>query len=63
MDETTTLVLTNDELECVRVFLTKARDCGYPSCNEPFYPAIERVLNKIYSEVYPIPVWEMEVYA
>lgn len=65
MDETTTLVLTNDELECVRVFLTKARDCGYPSGNASYYPAIERVLDKIYEEVYPqlqLP-WEVEVYA
>lgn len=61
MDETTTLVLTNDELECVRVFLTKARDCGYPNANEPFYPAIESVLDKIYAEVYPLPAWEIEM--
>ena len=61
MDETTTLILSNDELECVRVFLTKARDCGYPSGNEPFYPAIESVLNKIYAEVYPTPAWEIEL--
>lgn len=61
MDETTTLVLTNDELECVRKFLSDARDCGYPSGNEPFYPTIERVLNKIYAEVYPLPAWEIEM--
>lgn len=63
MDETTTLILTNDELECVRKFLSDARDCGYPSGNEPFYPTIERVLDKIYAEVYPTPTWEIEVYA
>ena len=63
MDETTTLILTNAELECVRKFLTDARDCGYPSGNELFYPAIERVLDKIYAEVYPTPAWEVEVYA
>ena len=63
MDETTTLILTNTQLECVRKFLTDARDCGYPSGNEPFHPAIERVLDKIYAEVYPTPASEVEVYA
>jgi hypothetical protein len=49
MDETTTLTLSNDELECVRVFLSEARDLN----NEPFNAVIDRVLNKIYVEVCP----------
>ena len=63
MDETTTLTLTNDEMECVRKFLSEVRDCGYPSGNESFYPTIERVLDKIYAEIYPTPSWEVEIYA
>jgi hypothetical protein len=53
MDETTTLTLSNDELECVRVFLSRARDCEYPNGNEPLNAVIDRVLNKIYVEVCP----------
>jgi hypothetical protein len=63
MDETTTLTLTNDELECVRKFLTEVRDRANPRTTEPFYPTIERVLDKIYAEVYPVSPWEVEVYA
>lgn len=48
-----TLSLTDNELECVRYFLAEAQECGYPSANEPYYPAINKVMNKIYEIVYP----------
>lgn len=47
------LLLNDNELECVRHFLQYARDAGYPSCNEPYYPAIDKIMNKIYEIVYP----------
>lgn len=47
------LQLNDTELECVRHFLQNARDCGYPSCNEPYYSTIDRVMGKIYEIVSP----------
>jgi|DEB0MinimDraft_6_1074348.scaffolds.fasta_scaffold36753_2 hypothetical protein len=47
------LSLTDNELECVRHFLQSARDCGYPSGNEPYYSTIDKITSKIYDIVYP----------
>lgn len=47
------LQLNDNELECVRHFLQHARDAGYPSCNEPYYPTIDKIMSKIYEIVYP----------
>ena len=51
--EMNTLSLTDNELECVRHFLSQARDCGYPSSNEPYYATIDKITTKIYEIVYP----------
>ena len=48
-----TIQLDDNELECVRYFLQHARDAGYPSGNEPYYPAIDKIMSKIYEIVYP----------
>jgi len=48
-----TIQLNDTELECVRHFLQRARDTGYSSDNEPYYPVIDNVISKIYEIVYP----------
>ncbi len=53
--EMNTLSLTDNELECVRHFLSQARDCGYPSSNEPYYATIDKITTKIYEIVVPLP--------
>lgn len=57
------LDLTDSELECIRHFLSQARECGYPSCNEPYYATIDGITSKIYEIIYPTQpdpwtIWE-----
>lgn len=40
--------LTKDEETCILHFLREARECGYPSCNEPWYPVINSIFRKYY---------------
>lgn len=41
--------LTKDEETCILRFLTQARECGYPSANEEWYPVIDSILQKYYN--------------
>ena len=40
--------LTQDEETCILHFLRQARECGYPSSNEPWYPVINSIMRKYY---------------
>ena len=42
------VILTEEDQECILHFLRQAQDCGYPSANEPYYPIINRIMNKYY---------------
>ena len=42
------VILTQEEQDTILHFLRQAQDCGYPSANEPYYPAINRIMNKYY---------------
>ena len=42
------VILTEEDQETIIHFLQKARECGYPSSNEPHYPIIDRIMNKYY---------------
>lgn len=42
------VILTEEEQNCILHFLRDAAGCGYPSANEPFYPIINRIMNKYY---------------
>lgn len=42
------VILTEEEQNCIILFLQEAQECGYPSRNEPFYPIINRIMNKYY---------------
>ena len=46
------LDLTHDEEMCIMHFLTSARDCGYPSGNEPWYDTIDSIYSKFLQEKY-----------
>ena len=37
----------NEEV-CILHFLRQARECGYPSGNEPWYPVIDSIIQKYY---------------
>lgn len=39
---------TKDEETCILRFLNEARECGYPSGNEPWYPVIDGIIQKYY---------------
>ena len=42
---------SDSEANCVLHFLQQAQECGYPSANEPYYPTINKILNKYYTEL------------
>ena len=42
------VILTEEEQECILHFLREAQGCGYPSSNEPYYPIINKIMNKYY---------------
>jgi len=39
---------TPDEETCILKFLNEARDCGYPSANEEWYPVIDSIISKFF---------------
>ena len=41
--------LTEQEQNCILLFLQEAQACGYPSRNEPFYPIINSIMQKYYA--------------
>jgi hypothetical protein len=38
--------LTQDEENCIMLLLTEARQLGYPSSKEPWYPVIDNIVSK-----------------
>jgi len=51
--------LTKDEETCILHFLRQAEECGYPSCNEPWYPVINSIFRKYYdSDVKEAQPWQ-----
>jgi hypothetical protein len=38
--------LTQDEENCIMMLLTEARQLGYPSSKEPWYPVIDSIASK-----------------
>jgi hypothetical protein len=54
MTETTGYTLnrvkfTKDEETCILKFLNNARECGYPSGNEQWYPIIDSIIQKYFN--------------
>jgi hypothetical protein len=50
---------TQDEQTCILHFLRCAEECGYPSCNEPWYPVINSIFRKYYdSDVKEAQPWQ-----
>ena len=41
--------LTEEEQNTIIHFLEQAEGCGYPSCNEPYYPIIRSIMQKYYA--------------
>lgn len=39
---------TKDEETCILKFLNDARECGYPSNNEQWYPVIDSIIQKFF---------------
>lgn len=51
--------LTKDEQTCILRFLRDARECGYPSANEPWYPVIDSIMQKYYdSDINEAQDWQ-----
>ena len=42
------VILTEEDQATILHFLRQARECGYPSSNEPYYPIIDRIMNNYY---------------
>jgi hypothetical protein len=40
---------TQDEETCIRLLLTEARDLGYPSNKEKWYPMIDSIFQKFFN--------------
>jgi len=40
---------TKDEETCILKFLNQARECGYPSSNEQWYPVIDSIIQKFFN--------------
>ena len=40
---------TKDEETCILKFLNDARECGYPSKNEQWYPVIDSIIQKFFN--------------
>lgn len=50
---------TKDEEQCILRFLRDARECGYPSGNEPWYPVIDSIIGKYYdSDIKEADPWQ-----
>ena len=46
---------TANEETCILKFLNDARECGYPSANEQWYPVIDSIIQKFFnSNIKPI---------
>ena len=39
---------TANEESCILKFLNQARECGYPSANEEWYPVIDSIFQKFF---------------
>jgi hypothetical protein len=51
--------LTPNEETCILRFLREARECGYPSSNEEWYPIIDSIMQKYYdSDVKEAQSWQ-----
>jgi len=51
---------TQDEETCILKFLNQARECGYPSGNEPWYSVIDSIIQKYYdSDIKEVQDWQM----
>jgi len=51
---------TQDEETCILKFLNQARECGYPSSNEPWYSVIDSIIQKYYdSDIKEAQDWQM----
>ena len=51
---------TQDEETCILKFLNQARECGYPSGNEPWYSVIDSIIQKYYdSDIKEAQDWQM----
>ena len=51
--------LTPNEQTCILRFLREARECGYPSSNEEWYPIIDSIMQKYYdSDVKEAQSWQ-----
>ena len=44
--------LTQDEENCIMLLLIEARQFGYPSTKESWYPVIDSICSKYYTERY-----------
>ena len=50
---------TRDEETCILRFLNQARECGYPSGNEPWYGIIDSIISKYYdSDIKEAAPWQ-----
>jgi len=50
---------TPDEETCILKFLNEARDCGYPSANEEWYPVIDSIISKFFdSAIQEVQHWQ-----
>jgi len=51
--------LTPNEETCILRFLREARECGYQSSNEEWYPIIDSIMQKYYdSDVKEAQPWQ-----
>jgi len=46
------LNLTQEEENCIMLLLTEARQLGYPSNKEPWYPVIDSIVSKYIKRKY-----------
>ena len=44
--------LTQEEENCIMLLLTEARQLGYPSSKEPWYPVIDSIVSKYVKRKY-----------
>ena len=50
---------TKDEETCILHLLREAEKCGYPSCNEKWYPVIHSILVKYWdTDVKEVQYWQ-----
>lgn len=41
----------DEEVSCLLHFIENARECGYPSANEPYYRTIDTIFLKYYEQL------------